>query len=439
MGNLIYACTAPYLGAVSFGYMIGYSSPALPSMLKDGIMSEESGYWFGSLGTLGAMFGCPLAGWMMEKQGRKGTLLFSTLPFLVGWILIGIGSTENMLHLGRVFTGFSSGIVTVVAGVYVAETAPKEVRGMFGSGVQLGITIGILLVYSLGLFLDWQALAWVGSLPAVAGILITLRIPDTPRYYLVHNQRQNAVKALSWLRKLADVEEECSDIEESLPNPDDVFSWSEFTKPQLLRPLQVSLGIMIFQQFSGINVVMFYTVSIFKSAGFKQSELATVLVGAAQVVSTVLACILMDRAGRPKLLTIAGIGMAASCFMLSFCYYSGSESLSNISLLSLILYIVSFSLGWGPIPMLIMSEVFPVRARGPATAIASVTAWFGGFIVTLEYNRLQSMLGQHGAFAFFGICCVIGVVFVKKMVPETKGKSLEDIELYFLGRTLRQI
>lgn len=438
MKNLLYACLGPYFGAISFGYMIGYTSPALPDMLKQGIFTEDEGYWFGSLGTLGGVLGCPLAGWMMEKQGRKRTLLFSSLPFLLGWLLIAYGSSVNIMHLGRILTGFSSGVVTVVAGVYIAESAPSEKRGMLGSGVQLGITIGILLVYALGLFLDWFALACVGAVIPVVATVFIARIPDTPRFYLLHNQRVNAIRSLSWLRNSSDVEDECRDIEESLPSAEDKITWSEFSKPQLFRPLQVSLGLMFLQQLTGINVVMFYTVSIFESAGFKgHGEIATVIVGIAQVISTVLACVLMDRVGRPKLLTIAGIGMSIACFCLAFCFYAGAENLGSLSLLSLVLYIVAFALGWGPIPMLIMSEIFPVKARGSATALASVISWLSSFVITKEYGLLLSLVGQHGAFVFFGIWCMISVIFVGKMVPETKGKSLEDIELYFLGRTLR--
>ena len=434
--NLIFACLGPYLGALSFGYFIGYSSPAVPSMIKDSVMTTEAGYTFGSLGTLGGAVGCPLAGWFLERCGRKRTILVSALPFLVGWILIGSG-TMNMMYLGRILTGAGSGMIMVVGGVYIAETAPKEMRGMLGSGVQLWITIGILLVYALGLFLDWKSLAYIGALIPVLATLVAFRIPDTPRFHLLKGDRQGATRALAWLSESNDVDDEIRDIEESLPDPSDKVSWSDFLKPQLLRPLQVSLGLMVLQQLTGINIVMFYTVSIFESAGFKENgQFATVIVGLAQVVSTVLACILMDKAGRRKLLAIAGIGMGLSCFTMAYCFLD-TDSSGSLSLLSLVLYIVAFALGWGPIPMLIMSEVFPVKTRGPATSMASITSWGSSFVVTSSYGLLLSLFGQSGAFALFGICCILSVVFVARMVPETKGKSLEDIELYFLGRTLR--
>jgi SP family facilitated glucose transporter-like MFS transporter 8 len=287
------------------------------------------------------------------------------------------------------------------------------------------------------------------ALPFITAVMV-LRIPESPRFLVTNGRRQEALRALSWLRgPHVDVEDECHDIEESF-DPSDKMTLSElFSKRELFLPLKVSVGLMIFQQFSGINVVMFYTVSIFESAGFKENAtMATVFIGAVQVVVTVVACLVMDRAGRRVLLILAGTGMALSCFTLGYYYKQQAAAEANameitdlswLALSSLVVYIVAFSIGLGPIPMLVMSEIFPVRARGTASGIASFICWFCGFIVTKEYATMETILGQYGAFWFFGLCCIAGVLFVWRSVPETKGKSLEDIELYFLGRGMRGI
>lgn len=198
--------------------------------------------------------------------------------------------------------------------------------------------------------------------------------------------------------------------------------------------------IMFFQQFSGINAVMFYTVSIFQSAGYKNSELATVVIGVVQVIATLVACFLMDKMGRKKLLIIAGSTMALTCTTFGYYYYrmsSGTHAnISWLAITSLIIYIIGFSLGWGPIPMLVMSEIFPAPARGAASGIATFTNWFCAFLITKEFIAFQELFGQAGTFWIFGVCCLFGVMFVSKYLPETKGKSLEDIELYFLGRSM---
>ncbi|KAK2151651.1 hypothetical protein LSH36_356g06018 [Paralvinella palmiformis] len=443
--NLYYASSCSYMATVSFGFVIGYSSPALPQMTASGgPLDENSASWFGSLATIGGMIGCPLAGWLVERAGRKGALMMTALPYLVGWSMIMVCGDIGMLCLGRMLTGLGCGMATVCCPMYVAETSTKELRGMLGSGVQLSITAGILLVYVAGMAVGWRSLAFIAFCIPLCALVMTLKLTDTPRYYLARGRKQEAVRALSWLRGVgADVEDECRDMEESLDADAEQVSWRDFCKQELYLPLRVSIGLMIFQQLSGINVVMFYTVSIFQSAGYKESgNLATVAVGAVQVVGTLVACAFMDRAGRRLLLFISGLGMTLTCFTMGYYYHqmqlspATASNLSWLALASLIVYVVAFSVGWGPIPMLIMSEIFPVKARGSATAVASVSNWCFAFFVTKEFSTLQSMLGQHGVFWLYSFCCALGMAFVWRLVPETKGKSLEDIELYFLGKAI---
>ena len=279
---------------------------------------------------------------------------------------------------------------------------------------------------------------------AVLQLVQNLKIVDTPRYLLMNGQKKEALQALAWLRgPVADIDEECRDIEENLPDKSETLALGEFTKQELLAPLKVSVGLVSFQQLTGINAVMFFTVSIFESAGYENGQGATVMVGLMQVVFTVAACFLMDRAGRRILLIVAGIGMTLSCVALGYYYYVLSigtgSNLGWLALTSVIAYIIAFSLGWGPIPMLVMSEIFPVKARGSASAISTACSWIISFVVTNQFAALQGAVGAHGAFWLFGMFCCLGTVFVWRTVPETKGKSLEDIELHFLGRAMRYV
>ncbi|XP_060063586.1 solute carrier family 2, facilitated glucose transporter member 8-like [Ylistrum balloti] len=425
------------LGTLSFGFTIGYSSPAIPDLEKAGLLDGKSqSAWFGSLLTVGAIFGGPFAGYCIERLGRKFTIILSSVIFATGGMIMAHAHSITPLFVGRFLVGWASGQTTVCAPVYIAEIATKSLRGFLGSCVQLSVTIGILMAYTCGMSLGWSKLAIVGTLPAFATVIAMFFLPETPRWLLMKNRRHSALNALGVIRgPHTAVEEECRDIEEGLDSQES-FSFAEFQKPELLRPLSISLAIMAFQQFSGINAVMFYTVSIFNNAGFKKSAEATVIIGAVQVVATAVACVLMDRAGRRKLLIVAGSVMVFSCGLFGLYFMVPSQNMSWLAITSLVIYIIGFSLGWGPIPMLVMSEIFPARARGTASGLAAFTSWFTAFIITKEFTFLNDVFGQAGTFWIFGACCLFAVMFVNKHLPETKGKSLEDIELYFLGRSM---
>lgn len=438
--RLVFAAACAFLAPLSFGYCIGYSSPAIPELEKLGLLTREESGWFGSLLTIGALGGGPIGGWLIEKFGRRTTIKFTSVPFLLGWGCMLLLSGPNGLFLGRFLCGLGCGLVTVCVPVYIAEISTSSHRGFLGAGIQLSITIGILASYAAGLSFSYADMAVIGMIPAALALVTLWFVPETPRWLLMRGRKKEAIVALRQLRHVhADCEDECRDIEEGLDLKEQ-FSWSEFKKPELSRPLMISVFIMIFQQFSGINAVMFYTVSIFKNAGLTNSELATVLIGAVQVVGTLISCLLMDRTGRRRLLIIAGVAMSLACFVFGWYYYkidSGTSpsDLGALAVVCLVVYILGFSLGWGPIPMLIMSEIFPSRARGAASGIAVFTNWFCAFVVTKEFLLVQDVFGAAATFWLFAVFCTSSVIFVWRKVPETKGKSLEDIELYFLGKS----
>lgn len=441
--RLILAALCASVGPLTFGYTIGFSSPAIPKIETSSnlLPTKELSAWFGSLMTIGAIFGGPCAGYLIEKIGRRRTIMATSLPFVAGWFSIGYAGNTNHLLFGRLLCGFASGMVSVSSPVYIAEVSTKSLRGLLGSFVQLSITIGILLAYVLGAYQKWTTFALLGVIPSALTFFAMMFVPETPRWLLMKNQKADALRALMMLRgPHVDVEDECRDIEEGFDSQE-AFSLSELKKPEYFRPLMVSVAIMFFQQFSGINAVMFYAESIFKSAGFEESSKPSIIVGAVQVIATFIACLLMDKAGRRNLLMLAGIIMMLTCMSFGWYYYilkSGKPTglVTHLPMLSLVIYIAGFSLGWGPIPMLVMSEIFPAKARGTASGIAIFAVWIFAFIITKEFVVMQEMIGQAQTFWFFGLCCFCGVVFVYKNLPETKGKSLEDIELYFLGRSV---
>jgi len=258
-----------YVSALSFGYTIGYSSPALPQMTApEHIMhnNEDAASWFGSIVTLGAMIGCAIGGSLVERRGRRLTLMATAVPFFCGWLMIALGTEINQLCFGRFLTGVGCGMVCVAAPLYVTETATRQRRGALGAGIQLSITVGILVVYCLGLSLGWRSLAVVGAVVPVISLLLSFRATESPRWLLSVGRTADARSALVWLRGASSVgENEFTEMEKTQAETSDCASLSEIvSRPELVRPFLVALGVMALQQCTGINAVMFYTVSIFQ-------------------------------------------------------------------------------------------------------------------------------------------------------------------------------
>ena len=231
-------------------------------------------------------------------------------------------------------------------------------------------------------------------------------------------------------------------------------SLREWLSPVIAKPLIISVGLMFFQQFCGVNAVLFNAASIFSQAGFSDGKLVSIAIGLVQFIGTGLACLVMDRAGRRILLLIMAIGMSVTLVGLGFyfeVYIPKNETssadavslvgsinhsveaskISWLSILCLVLFNLFFALAWGPVPWLVMSEIFPLRARGPATSIATMANWLLAFLVTKMYDPMVSFLTIQGTYWFFGGCSFVGFIFVYFLMPETKGKTLEEIEALF--------
>ena len=445
--NLSTAVSSACLGSIAFGYMIGYSSPAVPDMEWQGILQKQQLSWFSSLVAVGAIPGSLVSGHLLEQYGRKGTLLISVLPYVLGWLSIIIASSAPVFYIGRLMTGFATGIVSAAVPIYLSEIATKDIRGLIGAVNQLGITFGILVVYALGLTFGYRWLAVIALLPPIGLSGFMIFMPETPRWLISKGFRADAKSALVWLRESqSEVENEISDMEESMDPAASSkvnVAITDFLKPELRHALMISVSLMAFQQLGGINAVMFNIVDIFLDSGFKESgALAAVIVGVVQFLATVASCLVIDRWGRRWLLILTGIGMGMSCFLFAYYYQLSNIQVAGhmkwLPLCSLSLFIIAFSLGWGPVPSLIMSEVFPTKARSVASSLSVTTNWLFAFMITKEFMSMQELLGKDGVFMFFGACSIIGSIFVYHYVPETKGKSLEDIELYFLSRSMNR-
>ncbi|XP_048368812.1 solute carrier family 2, facilitated glucose transporter member 8 [Sphaerodactylus townsendi] len=456
--NLYLATFAAVLGPLSFGFVLGYSSPAIPALKKSIIpelrLDDNQASWFGSIVTLGAAAGGILGGYMVDKVGRKLSLMLCALPYVIGFTIIIAAQNIWMLHVGRLLNGLASGVTSLVVPVYISEVAHSKVRGMLGSCVQLMVVTGILGAYMAGMQLEWHWLAVLGSIPPCFMLGIMAFMPETPRYLLRQNKRSEAIAALQFLRgPLVDHEWECSEIEASMGEQPQKLGIAEFKNPAIYKPFLVGVTMMFFQQASGINAIMFYAETIFEEANFKDSSAASVIVGLIQLFFTAVAALCIDRMGRKILLVVSGVIMAISAAVFGMYFKIAAPSLGNssridllgaalveeeyhlswLAVLSLSLFIMGFALGWGPIPWLVMSEIFPLRARGAASGACVLTNWLMAFLVTKEFHDFMVFLTPYGTFWLFAAACLLNVLFTALCVPETKGKTLEEIETYFQG------
>lgn len=402
--------------------------------------------------TLGAAAGGMLGGWMLDRAGRKLSLLLCTAPFVLGFALITSAQDVLTLFTGRILTGLACGVASLVAPVYISEISYPAVRGLLGSCVQLMVVTGILLAYLAGWVLEWRWLAVLGCIPPFFMLLLMCFMPETPRFLLSRHKHQEASAALQFLWGPGQHWEE-----HPVEDENQGFQLDQLQQPGVYKPFGIGVALMALQQLSGINAVMFYAETIFEEAKFKNSSLASVVVGIIQVLFTAAAALIMDRAGRKLLLTLSGVVMvfSTSAFGAYFKLTQGSPSnSSHVALLvpvhmepadtgtglawlavgSMCLFIAGFAVGWGPIPWLLMSEIFPLRVKGVATGVCVLTNWLMAFLVTKEFSSLMRVLQPYGAFWLASAFCVLGVLFTLICIPETKGRTLEQITAHFEGR-----
>lgn len=447
----ILAAIAVSMGSMVVGYSSAYTSPALVSMQDRNItsfsVSEQEASWVGGLMPLAGLAGGIAGGPFIEYLGRKNTILATAVPFIIAWLLIALANSIWMVLAGRALSGFCVGIASLSLPVYLGETVQPEVRGTLGLLPTAFGNIGILLCFVAGKYVNWDGLAFIGSALPVPFLVLMLLIPETPRWFVSRGREERARKALQWLRgKQADVEPELKGIVKSHCEAERHASQNaifDLMKRSNLKPLMISLGLMFFQQLSGINAVIFYTVSIFKDAGSTiDGNLCTIIVGVVNFGATFMATVLIDRLGRKILLYISEVAMIITLFTLGtyFYYKNSGNDVSHIGwlpLVSFVLYVIGFSSGMGPIPWLMLGEILPGKIRGSAASVATAFNWTCTFIVTKTFADIIAAIGNHGAFWFFGFICIIGLFFTIFYVPETQGKSLEEIERKMMGRVRR--
>lgn len=459
--NLVYVIAViAATGGLLFGFDTGVISGAIPFLQQDFGIDNGMVEMVTSSGLIGAILGALFSGKVTDRLGRKPVILASAVIFAIGALWSGFAPDIYHLILSRLFLGVAIGVSSFAVPLYIAEISPARLRGRLVSMFQLMITIGVLTSYLSDLFFAdeqdiscWRPMFYVGVIPAMILLVGVYFVPETPRWLMSKGRIDESRKILSRIEPEESVEIVIGQMEVELKeNEKNISSWKELLKPWLRTPLIIAIGIMFFQQFVGINTVIYYSPKIFLMAGFDgavSAIWASVGVGVVNVLATIVSVYFVDRLGRRKLYLIGLSGVALSLMALStsFIFVNQLGEMGKWLTIGLVfLYVTFYAISIGPLGWLIISEVFPQHVRGLGSSLGSLSVWFFNTIVSFTFFKLIRVFAipgtelmvagektgnPAGAFFFYSVIAIVGLVWGYFYVPETKGISLEKIEKHW--------
>ncbi|XP_067004852.2 facilitated trehalose transporter Tret1-2 homolog isoform X2 [Anabrus simplex] len=452
--------------AMCSGTVLGWTSPTLPVMeephlvvthnynstnvTRTSMVSEAQASWIGSLVPLGALVGALPAGFIADGLGRKPLILFLGILFLLGWVLI-ILSHEVVVYIyaGRFIQGIAAGAITVAIPLYNEEITEPSIRGKVGVFFDLMINVGILWSYSLGVIIPYPNLSIASGCLPLLFFITFVWMPESPVHLVTKGRILQAESALKWLRSGGssdwDIQPELTKLQTlvsqskaeretqkklSLKERFSELSWSS---PKS-KPIKIIFGLMILRPLSGINSITFYTVKIFQEAGSGLSpNVATIIIGCILVTSNYVSSKLVDRIGRRILFLCSGAGVTL-CYVIMITYFELKDhdiDVSHVSWLPLVaigIFVVSFCLGIGPLPWLLMAELLPIEHKKWASGMGVCITWSLSFLVTKFFGKMINELGGTVTYGTFCIFCALGTMYIALFVPETKGKTREELQ-----------
>jgi len=383
---------------------------------------------------LGCLLGAAAASMIGDRYGRRKSLVAAALLFAFSSIGAALASTVTIFAVARLIGGLAIGLASVLTPVYIAEISPSKNRGTLVSLNQLAIVIGILSAYLVNWRVarfgesSWRWMLAVAALPSIAFLFGLLLIPESPRWLISIGDHNQGERVLARMFGEEMAKEQVEAVEQAVAGEEG--SWREVLSPNMRKRLAIGMLLALFSQITGINTVLYYGSIIvsehFPGQSTSMALIANVIIGTVNVLFTIVAMIFLDRWGRRAILMIASGGMAVALTLLVIGFSVGVSPL--LMLASILLYVAFFALGMGPGPWLIISEIFPTKVRGRAASIATSTLWSGTLLVTFTFLTLVKILNLWGTFALFGALSAFCCIFVWKMVPETKGRTLEQIQ-----------
>jgi sugar porter (SP) family MFS transporter len=456
-GTAVRIASVAALGGLLFGYDSAVINGAVASIQEDfGIDNYALGFAVASA-LLGAAAGAMTAGRIADRIGRISVMKIAAVFFFISAIGTALAPNVWVVVLFRIVGGIGVGIASVIAPAYIAETSPPRIRGRLGSLQQLAIVSGIFLSLAIDyvlaqiagganeeLWLGMEAWRWmflVMMVPAVVYGLLAFTIPESPRYLVASHKIPEARRVLSMLLGEKNLEITIGRIRETLER-EDKPSWRDLRKPGgtffgLYGIVWVGLGLSIFQQFVGINVIFYYSNVLWEAVGFSEGDsfVITVITSVVNILTTLIAIALIDKVGRKPLLLIGSTGMAVSLVTMAIIF--GTATLGDdgkphldgaagpIALVAANVFVIAFGMSWGPVVWVLLGEMFPNRIRAAALGLAAAGQWAANWAITVSFPELREHLGI--AYGFYGLCAILSGIFVWRWVQETKGVSLEDM------------
>ena len=450
-------------GGLLFGFDTGVISGAIPFFQKDFGIDNGMVEQITSAGLLGAILGALFCGKLTDRLGRRKVILASAVIFAVGAVWSGIAADAWNLVLARLFLGVAIGVSSFAVPLYIAEISPTKVRGTLVSMFQLMVTIGVLVSYLSDLYFAdesdmtcWRPMFYVGVIPACILLIGMFFMPETPRWLMSQGRHDESIRILNRIEGEAQAKISFRQMQEEIKRSEaEKSGWRELLQPWLRTPLIICIGIMFFQQFVGINTVIYYSPKIFLMAGFDGTVAAiwaSVGVGLVNVIFTVVSVYFVDRLGRRKLYFIGSSGIVVSLLLLGLCFVYVNQlgdSVKWVAILLIFCYVAFFAISIGPLGWLIISEIFPLKLRGLGASLGSLSVWLFNSIVSFTFFKIVKALtipgkeiltegedlgNPAGAFWFYGGIAFLALIWGYFYVPETKGVSLEQIECFWRKR-----
>jgi len=438
------------LGGLLFGYdwvVIGGAKPFFEQYFK--LTDPALSGWANSCALIGCLVGAMIAGSLSERYGRKRLLSVAAMMFVVTSLGNALAHSFTAFVVWRMLGGTAIGLASSLSPMYISEVSPPHLRGRLVSINQLTIVIGILLAQFINWWIvrdlpagatgEWIATSWYGqsawrwmfgvtAIPAGLFLLGSFFVPESPRWLTTKGQADKARKIFEKIGGLRYGQAALAEVEASLGERNVKGGWRDLFDPRLRRVLVLGIGVVVLCQWSGINVIFNYAEDIFRAAGYDISSVLSNIAwtGSVNLAFTLVALGLVDRSGRRPLMLIGAAGLALIYVVMGWCYYSGVQGLPM--LLLVLAAIGCYAMTLAPVAWVVVSEVFPNRIRSEAMGVAVTLLWTACFLLTYTFPILNKKLGSAGTFWLYGAICAAGFLFIFFYLPETKGKSLEEIE-----------
>lgn len=439
------------MGGLLFGYdwvVIGGAKPFY-ELYFNITASTNLQAWAMSSALVGCIIGAVVSGIVSDAFGRKWPLLFSAFLFSIASLGTGLASTYTIFVLFRIIGGVGIGLASALSPMYIAEVAPSHLRGRFVSLNQMTVVIGILLAQIINLMIaenvpdgvaqefirnswngqmGWRWMFFACGVPSIIFFILVFTLPESPRWLIKVGKQDLALPTLTKIGGEEYAKKEMMNIHATLNTVSEKINFKALLQKKNRNVLTIGIVLAIFQQWCGINIVFNYADEIFKAAGYGVSDTLfnIVITGSVNLVFTLVALFTVDNWGRKKLMLFGAIGLAVIYILLGSAFYFELKGIAVLTMVVISIGVYAMSLA--PITWVILSEIFPNQIRGSAMALATFSLWIACFILTYTFPLLNIALGAYGTFWVYALICLVGFLFVLKKLPETKGKSLEDIE-----------